>query len=134
MKKTAITWTCLAAILILFCLAPVARAAKTDVVVLINGNDVTGEIKSLEFGELRYSTDSMGTVSIDWEDGKMSYRYKVIRHYRSRWRRVHGILATWFRQAMQARLRLVAAEISRVDSIYPMSFASPPIETDEKKN
>ena len=68
MKKTAITWTCLVAILILFCLAPVARAAKTDVVVLINGNDVTGEIKSLEFGELRYSTDSMGTVSIDWED------------------------------------------------------------------
>jgi hypothetical protein len=45
-----------------------AMAEKTDVVVLINGNAVTGEVKSLEFGVLRYSTDSMGTVSIDWED------------------------------------------------------------------
>jgi len=46
----------------------VAEAAKTDVVLLVNGNTITGEIKSLEFGALRYSTDSMGTVSIDWED------------------------------------------------------------------
>ena len=45
-----------------------AIAAKTDVVMLVNGNAVTGEIESLEFGSLRYDTDSMGTVSIDWED------------------------------------------------------------------
>ena len=45
-----------------------AIAAKTDVIVLINGDRVTGEVKSLEFGVLRYSTDSMGTVNIDWED------------------------------------------------------------------
>ena len=48
--------------------APPANAAKTDVVILVNGNAVTGEVKSLEFGSLRYSTDSMGTVNIDWED------------------------------------------------------------------
>jgi len=46
----------------------VAMSAKTDVVLLINGNAITGEIKSLEFGALKYGTDSMGTVSIDWED------------------------------------------------------------------
>jgi len=68
MKKTAIIWTCLAAILVFLCLPLVAQAAKTDVVVLLNGDAVTGEIKSLEFGELRYSTDSMGTVSIEWEE------------------------------------------------------------------
>jgi hypothetical protein len=45
-----------------------AFADKTDIVTLINGNAVTGEIKALEFGTLRYATDSMGTVSIDWED------------------------------------------------------------------
>ena len=45
-----------------------AKAEKTDVVILLNGNAVTGEVKSLEFGSLRYSTDSMGTVNIDWED------------------------------------------------------------------
>lgn len=44
------------------------HAAKTDVVTLINGNAITGEIKVLDFGALRYSTDSMGTVNIDWED------------------------------------------------------------------
>ncbi len=53
----------------LFLAMPAAAiAAKTDVVLLVNGNTITGEIKSLEFGALRYSTDSMGTVTIDWED------------------------------------------------------------------
>ena len=51
----------------MFFLVP-AYAAKTDIVTLVNGNAVTGEIKTLEFGALKYSTDSMGTVSIDWED------------------------------------------------------------------
>jgi hypothetical protein len=45
-----------------------AIAAKTDVVVLVNGDAITGEVKSLDFGSLRYETDSMGTVQIDWED------------------------------------------------------------------
>ena len=45
-----------------------ANANRTDVIRLPNGDEVTGEIKSLDFGVLSYSTDSMGTVSIDWED------------------------------------------------------------------
>ena len=57
-----------AAVVLLGLLPSGALAAKTDVVILINGNAVTGEVKSLEFGSLKYSTDSMGTVSIDWED------------------------------------------------------------------
>ncbi len=56
-------------IAVLACLlAAAAHAEKTDEVELLNGNVVTGEVKSLEFGALRYSTDSMGTVTIDWED------------------------------------------------------------------
>ena len=58
----------LLASVLLFSTPAAAIAAKTDVVLLVNGNTITGEIKSLEFGALRYSTDSMGTVSIDWED------------------------------------------------------------------
>jgi len=54
--------------LLLSILPAVSMADKTDVVLLVNGNTITGEIKSLDFGVLRYSTDSMGTVSIDWED------------------------------------------------------------------
>jgi hypothetical protein len=54
-------------LIITFFSSPV-HADKTDIVILANGDAVTGEIKGLEFGSLRYSTDSMGTVSIDWED------------------------------------------------------------------
>ena len=49
-------------------LAVPGYADKTDIVTLVNGNAITGEIKALDFGALRYSTDSMGTVTIDWED------------------------------------------------------------------
>ena len=56
------------ALLTILAATAAAQAAKTDVVVLVNGNAVTGEIKSLDFGALRYSTDSMGTVNVDWED------------------------------------------------------------------
>ena len=55
------------AVLICF-LSSTALAERSDVVVLINGNAVTGEVEGLEFGLLRYSTDSMGTVGIDWEE------------------------------------------------------------------
>jgi hypothetical protein len=47
--------------------APAAFARdKTDVVVLLNGDRVTGEIKQLEYGLLQLSTDNMGTLSIEW--------------------------------------------------------------------
>jgi putative salt-induced outer membrane protein YdiY len=45
-----------------------ALAAKTDVVQLKNGDIITCEIKNLERGRLKVSTDSMGTVYIEWDD------------------------------------------------------------------
>ena len=49
--------------------APVETlAARTDTILLVNGNAITGEVESYEFGDLEYGTDSMGTVHIDWED------------------------------------------------------------------
>jgi hypothetical protein len=42
-------------------------APKTDVVVLVNGDHVTCEIKSLEHNKLKVSTDHMGTVYIEWD-------------------------------------------------------------------
>lgn len=47
-------------------LAPAALAQKTDIVILTNGDRVTGEIKKLEAGLLQYKTDTMGTVQIEW--------------------------------------------------------------------
>jgi putative salt-induced outer membrane protein YdiY len=45
-----------------------ALAAKTDIVTLLNGDRITGEVKALQHGRLRYSTDSMGTIYIEWKD------------------------------------------------------------------
>jgi putative salt-induced outer membrane protein YdiY len=42
--------------------------AKTDVVTFNNGDRLTGEIKSLERGRLRFKTDATDTISIEWND------------------------------------------------------------------
>lgn len=49
-----------------FATATPLRAQKTDTVTLRNGDEVTGEIKELSRGKLSYSTDDMGTISIEW--------------------------------------------------------------------
>jgi hypothetical protein len=46
---------------------PAGAAPKTDVIVLVNGDRITGEIKSLEHNQLKVSTDHMGTVYIEWD-------------------------------------------------------------------
>jgi hypothetical protein len=42
-------------------------AQKTDRIVLQNGNEITGEVKKLEYGKLTYSTNDLGTLSVNWE-------------------------------------------------------------------
>jgi len=56
----------LAATILLFPAIPVF-AAKTDVVVLRNGDHVTGEVKQLSRGQLKLSTDDVGTVYVEWD-------------------------------------------------------------------
>lgn len=45
-----------------------ARAQKTDVVTLKNGDTITGEIKSMTLGRLSLSTDAASTISIEWPE------------------------------------------------------------------
>jgi putative salt-induced outer membrane protein YdiY len=45
-------------------------AAKTDVIHLRKGDHLTGEIKNVQRGRLQLSTDSMGTVYVEWKDIK----------------------------------------------------------------
>jgi len=63
--------TCLGTVLALVMAlgsAPAAWAApKTDVVVLVNGDRITCEVKSLEHNRLKVNTDHMGTVEIEWD-------------------------------------------------------------------
>ncbi len=42
--------------------------ANTDVVIFNNGDRLTGEVKSLERGRLRFKTDATDTISIEWDD------------------------------------------------------------------
>jgi hypothetical protein len=42
------------------------QAQKTDTLTLRNGDEITGEIKELQRGKLSYSTDDMGTISVEW--------------------------------------------------------------------
>src|SRR5262245_32221314 len=49
------------------CCPQFALAAKTDVLVLRNGDRITGEVKGLARGKLEYSTDDAGRLSIEWE-------------------------------------------------------------------
>jgi hypothetical protein len=45
-------------------------AAKEDIIILKNGDYITGEVKSMEFARLSYSTDAMKTLSIEWDEIK----------------------------------------------------------------
>ena len=44
-----------------------ALAAKTDVLVLRNGDRLTGEVDVLERGKLQFKMDDMGTLQIEWD-------------------------------------------------------------------
>jgi hypothetical protein len=52
---------------VLAALALPLQAQKTDVVTLLNGDAITGEVKELQRGLLRYSTDDMGTIYVEWD-------------------------------------------------------------------
>ena len=56
----------LVAVALTVCAAPASARDKTDVIVLKNGDRITGEITKLEYGLLHFSTDNMGTVNIEW--------------------------------------------------------------------
>ena len=63
--------------------AQAADRDNTDVIVLKNGDRVTGEIEQLEYGLLRLATDDMGTINIEWSaiasiDSKYVFDVQVV--------------------------------------------------------
>lgn len=44
-----------------------ASGQKTDVLIMLNNDIITGEIKKLEYGILTYSTDDAGTIEVKWD-------------------------------------------------------------------
>ena len=64
-----------------FLLQNLEARPKTDVVVLANGDRITGEIKRLERGILTFKTDWMGTLSVEWpyvKEIQSEYFFEVI--------------------------------------------------------
>lgn len=53
-------------VVLLFASLTAYAVEKTDIVILKNGDRITGEVKNLEAGILELKTDTMGTVHIEW--------------------------------------------------------------------
>lgn len=47
---------------------PAMCRAETDFIVMINGDRLTGELKSLERGKLRFDSSATGTIPIEWDE------------------------------------------------------------------
>ena len=45
----------------------IAHAARTDIIVLANGDRFTGEVIQMRQGKLEVKTDDAGTLSIEWD-------------------------------------------------------------------
>lgn len=78
------------AFLLLLASASVLAAPKTDIVILKNGDRLTGEIKKLEYGVLTLSTDSIGTVSIEWPSVASVQTRQLMEVERSDGGRIYG--------------------------------------------
>jgi hypothetical protein len=55
------------ALAFLLCGSETALAARTDVIVLRNGDHITGEVIQMQQGKLQVKTDDAGTLSIEWD-------------------------------------------------------------------
>ena len=107
----------------LFCCSPSAFAApKTDVVVMINGDRITGEVKSLEYNRLKLSTSHMGTLYIEWDKVARATSAFVFEVEMSSGERHYGVLSSPSDQELAVGL-LPAAQVvptSAVVQIVPM--------------
>jgi len=45
----------------------IVHAARTDIIILANGDRLTGEVKQMRQGKLEVKTDDAGTISIEWD-------------------------------------------------------------------
>ena len=93
---------------------------KSDVVVLRNGDRISGDIHSLEFGILTLSTDNMSTLSIEWPAVRSvtsKFEFAIERQDGTKY---HGIIATsadgadLVVQNEQGSVRIPMAEIERI--------------------
>lgn len=71
-----------------------SAADKTDVIILNNGDHITGEIKSLEHGQLTLKTDAVGTVYIEWRKIARIQTKQLLEIQQADGRRIYGRIPT----------------------------------------
>jgi len=104
-----------------------ASAQRTDVLVLKNGDHVTGEIKKLRQGILEFKTDHMGTLKVEWPAVRRMTSTTDFEIKLSDGRRIYGALDS---SAPEDRLQIVGESktpaLSSVVELAPLkeSFMS----------
>jgi len=98
---------------------------KSDVVVLRNGDRLSGDIHSLEFGILTLSTDNMSTLSIEWPAVRSvtsKFEFAIERLDGTKY---HGVIATsddgsdLVIQSEGGSVRIPMAEVERISRFSP---------------
>ncbi len=81
-------------VLLSLCAQHASAAPKTDTVVFINGDKLTGEFKSLKRGQLSLNTEATGTIGIEWDKVSNVISGQNIQIETSDGTRYFGILTT----------------------------------------
>jgi hypothetical protein len=98
---------------------------KTDVVTLRNGDHLSGDIVSLEYGILILSTDNMSSLSIEWpavRAVKSKFEFAIERRDGSKY---HGTIATsddgadLIVESPEGTVRFPMAEVERISRFSP---------------
>jgi hypothetical protein len=98
-----------------------ASAQKTDVVVLANGDRITGEVSRLERGRLEFKTDDAGTIYFEWDKIVRLDATRDFEVVTSDFRRLIGRLSTGQGTlVITAGDSTVAVPISEVTIILPL--------------
>src|SRR4029077_640578 len=131
MMRTRRPYRALAPLLLLLWSASICGLAwgyardKTDVVTLRNGDRLSGDIVSLEFGILPLKTDNMSPLSIEWPAVRSvtsKFEFAVERLDGTKY---HGVIATGadgaelMVQSAEGAARIPMAEVERISRFSP---------------
>jgi hypothetical protein len=97
-----------------------ASAQKTDVVQLRDGSSIIGEVKEMRQNRIRYSTNGLSTVQVEWDRVMFLQSRHLFEVETSGGRRLYGSLAN----GDAARLLVVAGDtlnMTQVVAITPMN-------------
>jgi hypothetical protein len=110
-------------IVVLVAMTSPAVAERTDELVLFNGNTITGEVKSLQQGKLKFKTDHADTIFIEWEYVRSLASSNFFEVENQVGEFFYGMLATGTEERKLSIIgptRTVVLEMERVVAILPI--------------